>query len=109
MLRRLPCTSFITTSLASTRHCGLPRRWLLGCPITFGITKKLRLWPYSIGGMTRYKAIFGLLGIFLCFLLVTVVMVLSGFLSLRVWWWVMPIGIVIYLIVLLSLSLRTRN
>ena len=65
--------------------------------------------PCSIGGMTRHKAIFSSLGIFVCFLLVTVVMVLSGFLSLRVWWWVMPIGFVIYLTVILSVSLRTRN
>jgi hypothetical protein len=75
-----------------------------------GAARKSRLWPCNIGGMTRRTLqILGLLGIFICFLLAGVVMVLLGFLSLRVWWWVMPIGIVIYLIVLLSISLRTRK
>jgi hypothetical protein len=66
-------------------------------------------WPCSIGGMTRRKALlqfFILLGTFVCFWLATVVMVLSGLLSVRVWSWVVLIGSVIATIVLSSLALR---
>lgn len=52
----------------------------------------------------RTLRILGLLGIFVCFLLAGIFMVLSGVLSVRVWQWVLLIGFVIYLAMILLLS-----
>jgi O-antigen/teichoic acid export membrane protein len=62
--------------------------------------------------MTRRKAllqVFVLLGTFVCFLLATVVMVVSGLLSTMVWAWVVVIGSVIATVVLSWLFSKNKE
>jgi hypothetical protein len=62
--------------------------------------------------MTRRKAllqVFILLGTFVCFLLATVAMVVSGFLSVRLWAVVILVGSVIATIMLSALFTKNKE